>query len=356
MSDFLDPDVVEAAAMAHDLGHPPFGHVAEKELDSLMVERGVRDGFEGNAQSFRIVTKLAMRREGSRGLNLTRATLAAMLKYPWPRGRSAQHNKKWGAYDSEKDVLAWARALYRKANEEPSVEANIMDWADDVTYAVHDLADFYQAGLIPLNLFYLDPKEIGGFMQGVFERNRDIETKLGATRAELETLFLGFLQFFPLRDRYLGTQRHRGFLRAQTAGMIKVFLNAVDLSLPSSSTTAKLHINPSLKSVVSMLKELTLHYVVMHPSLATQQHGQKKIIKTLFEIFTEAARDAERRNLFPFAFRELVERAKPDKVNPLRIVCDFIASMSERQAINLFHRLTGVSLGSATGHATLAVN
>src|SRR5207249_8576918 len=99
----LSPDVVEAAALAHDLGHPPFGHIAEKELDKLVRERGVSDGFEGNAQSFRVVTALAVRSMESDGLNLTRATLNGVLKYPWFRETSGtKKERKWGAYHTEK--------------------------------------------------------------------------------------------------------------------------------------------------------------------------------------------------------------------------------------------------------------
>jgi len=101
----IDPDVVEAACLAHDIGHPPFGHIAEQEMDSIARQHGVDDGFEGNAQSFRIVTRLAMGSTDN-GLNLTRATLNAVLKYPWLHGKNAMKPDKWGAYDSDKDLFA----------------------------------------------------------------------------------------------------------------------------------------------------------------------------------------------------------------------------------------------------------
>jgi dGTPase len=142
----LDPDVVEAASLAHDLGHPPFGHIAEQRLQELMQGEGLRDSFEGNAQSFRIVTRLSAIDPDYLGLDLTRATLNAILKYPWLReGRES----KWGAYETEKDVFAWARED-RFEERERSLEADIMDWADDIAYAVHDVEDFFRVGLIPL--------------------------------------------------------------------------------------------------------------------------------------------------------------------------------------------------------------
>ena len=145
----LDPNVVEAACLAHDLGHPPFGHIAEQELNSLCQDIG---GFEGNAQSFRIVTKLAFRSPSYAGINLTRATLCALLKYPWLRGQNPAKPKKWGAYNTENDDFTFARELMSSTNLQRSVEAELMDWADDVTYCVHDLEDFYRAGRIPLHL------------------------------------------------------------------------------------------------------------------------------------------------------------------------------------------------------------
>lgn len=111
----LDPDVAEAAALAHDLGHPPFGHIAEKGLNRLAKAEGLDDGFEGNTQSFRIVGSLAVGDALSEeqtpvcGINLTRATLNAILKYPWPHGGNPEKPKKWGVYSSERGLFSWVR-------------------------------------------------------------------------------------------------------------------------------------------------------------------------------------------------------------------------------------------------------
>lgn len=351
---YLDADVVEAAALAHDLGHPPFGHVAEKELNRLMLEKGMRDGFEGNAQSFRIVTHLSMRR-GQPGLNLTRATLRAILKYPWLKGKFGKKSEKWGAYESEKDILDWARAYPAVEKEAQSIEAQVMDWADDVTYAVHDFADFFHAGLIPITLF-LDSRERSNFLREGLEQIPNREAQLALGKPESIRAFEDFLTYFPLKERYLGTQRHRAAMRAITAGLIHMCVDAVHVDLSASSDNPKLNIVPGLKKIVFMLKKLTWHYVIMRPSLATQQYGQRKIIETLFNIYSEDPKKDKQRNLFPYAFRDLVERANNDKVDPLRIVCDFIASMSERQAIELYHRLTGMTLGSATALSSTSFN
>jgi len=183
-----DPDVAEAAALAHDLGHPPFGHIAEKELDRLARKEGLQDGFEGNAQSFRIVSKLAVGDAVTadsdkipiiRGLNLTRATLSGILKYPWPHGENPDKNNKWGVYDTERNLFTWVRDGHSLHPFAKSAEAAIMDWSDDITYAVHDLIDFYCAGQIPLDRLAddNDPAERDSFFSEVFIRCQDLEPR-----------------------------------------------------------------------------------------------------------------------------------------------------------------------------------
>lgn len=154
----LHAEVVEAACLAHDLGHPPFGHIGEETLDEILTGKSGRkkcldaEGFEGNAQSFRIVTKLAVRFEGCEGLDLTRATLASMLKYPWPRDltddeKKSIKSKKWGYYKCEEEDFNFCREDLR--SDKKTLEAELMDWADDIAYSVHDIEDFHRCNHIP---------------------------------------------------------------------------------------------------------------------------------------------------------------------------------------------------------------
>ncbi len=338
----ISPDVVEAAALAHDLGHPPFGHVAEEELDQLVTRAGLEDGFNGNAQSFRIVTKLALRSDEYSGLDLTRATLNALLKYPWLRGPRGKEHYKWGAYQTELEQFKWARSLCPDGDRRKSAEAELMDWADDVTYAVHDVADFFRVGLIPLDRLAKVPSESERFLENTFKRREREGTtsELGYQQAELKETLSRIVEFIPFDERYTGTTRHRSTLRSYTSGLIGIFMGAIQLHVPLTPNERRIELEPNLHKEVVILKELTWHYVILDPSLLTLQYGQRHIIRGLFRIFARAARKSNL-GIFPYAYRDLLHDAGNDVVSKTRLVCDYISGMTERQAIGTYQRLTG---------------
>lgn len=333
--DLVCPDVVEAACLAHDLGHPPFGHIAEHQLNELSEVCG---GFEGNAQSFRIVTRLASRSSDYGGLDLTAATLAAILKYPWLKGGNPDRPKKWGAYQSEREDFEFAAQLLPSVNER-TIEAELIDWADDVTYSVHDLEDFYRAGRLPLHLLaHRDPRERESFFENVFERRKD--DKDFAAKQDLRDAFTGILlPTFSIPGAYDGSSAHRAALRRFTGILIGRYINAA--SLAERDGRVCITIDADLRNEVMMLKELTWTYVIEAPSLAARQHGQKRVIEELFEIYTELAEDPDNWKVFPNFYRERLRDVHGQEDEVVRTCVDLIASMTESQAVAMHHRLTG---------------
>jgi dGTPase len=343
----LDPDVVEAAALAHDLGHPPFGHVTERTLDALLVAggsaSGVPDGYDNNAQSFRIVTKLAVRDEDVRGLNLTRATLNAILKYPWERGTKGLQHRKWGVYGSEVEDFWWCRVDTATEPEGCTLEARLMDWADDITYAVHDVEDFFRAGLIPLERFAKDTRECERFLDKAIEH-------AGVTGAEAETLSQAFLNHelvvIGVPGPYQGTRADRAVLRKLTSTLIGRYVNRSVSLIRRINGEVEVAIDAQILAEVRILKALTWYYVIASPALVAQRYGQRALITSLFEIFCQAAATRPDWTVFPGHYREEIEQTGNDTKRIKRVVADLISGMSEAQVAAVHAQLTGQSLTS----------
>lgn len=343
-SEGIDPDVVEAACLVHDLGHPPFGHIAEVELDELAGPE--IDGFEGNAQSFRIVTKLAQNSPLHRGLDLTCATLAAILKYPWRRGENSEKPNKWGAYRSENKDFEFALEL-RGETGGRTVEAEIMDWADDITYSVHDLDDFFRARKIPLHLLAdrRYDRERAVFFEAVQKRHPE---KIGIWQDQKslnEAFNEVMVGLFPLRDVYGGTWMERASLREFTSQLIGRYAGGTSLETDRRGM-CRLQVDEHLLLEVAMLKELTWVYVIEAQSLVSQQFGQRRAIRNLFQIYSDAAADSRRLYVFPNYYREAIQDAGKDEASRRRTIIDLIAGMTEAQALAMHNRLTGVMVGS----------
>ncbi|KQQ92578.1 hypothetical protein ASF62_12060 [Leifsonia sp. Leaf325] len=325
----IDADVVEAAALAHDIGHPPFGHIAEEKLDELLSVND-HDGFEGNAQSFRIVTELSERGSG-RGLNLTRATLQALTKYPWERAPNGKKHRKFGAYNAtESKIFTWTRETLKHADrDKQTIEASIMDWSDDVAYALHDLDDFFRAGFVPLDRLARDEPEQARFLDRTFTRwtvdeGRDIDK---ARWSEYERVAAVLFAEFP---------SEMGDSAETMANLISQKVN-----LYSSGLTVSAHKcveDPDMRMQLDLLKSLTWTYVIESPALAAQQEGQRRIVETLFNYF----QGAKVHTLPGWAHRSLDEHPGTES----RIACDVVASLSEAQALALFGRITGQRAGS----------
>lgn len=349
----LSPDVVEAAGLAHDLGHPPFGHIAETKLQLLIEADGERDSFEGNAQSFRIVTRLAAIDEKFEGIDLTRATLNAVLKYPWTRGPT---DKKWGSYASEVEFFDWARDGQFRVGER-SLEADIMDWADDITYAIHDVEDFYRVGLVPLGRLrsarYADVGPLLERTRAKLAEESDPRYQIKARPVEMQRAWEETLQLFTI-STYDESATNRAKLNKYSSGLIGEYV--VNTGLGPDGSIA---IPRPLRIQIALLKELTKAYVVEAPVLATQQQGQRRVIHNLYDEYQRAIVDgiasktpeAARltATLFPTSSASAVEvlvQAAVPRAACSRTVADTIAGMTESQALRIHHRLMGFEFGS----------
>ena len=337
----VDAEVVEAACFAHDLGHPPFGHAAEVELDRLVLEKKDPDGYEGNAQTLRILTKLSVRygMDQCFGLDLTRATLAACLKYPWFRDHEDEKkSKKWSAYATEKTDFEWAREYC--PIDIKTAEAEIMDWADDIAYSVHDLEDFHRVGIVPWELITNERKtdflvnEVLSFWKN---HPADASSRIRRSIKGLrETLMI-----FPAvsEEKYNGSREQRRQLRNFTSILIGRYVRSLSLSNETSQITVE--INEASADEVRVLKHMARMHVIGLPALHAQQFGQRRIVSDVFSIFYDLS--DKNLDLVPIRLRGILTELDGSRA---RKVADCISCLTENELIQLHKRLTGREIGS----------
>lgn len=354
----IHPDVVETAALAHDIGHPPFGHAIEQELDEIIRNTyNVEEGFEGNAQSFRAVTRLCINRGAGEGLNLTYASLNAILKYPWKRGRGenrwgVDESKKWEVYKPDLEVFRETRQLSSEEKRR-GAEADIMDWADDLAYAVHDVEDFYRAGIIPLDQLLTEgSQESHEFVADWAAENDSVSEAEGKDILQ----YIGNLGFDSLKSPYKGTEVERKDLKSFSSKMIARYLGVSGGGVEIQDLNPNDHylqLRDYLQNEVSLLKHMTKYYVIQDSSLSAQQRGQRKVIRELFTTIYNATlpedrEDAETIHIVPPRYLEQAKRVRVhgSKEKRVRFVADFITGLTERQATQLHKRLTGDTPGT----------
>lgn len=332
-----DPDLVEAACLSHDLGHPPFGHNGEQALNEFADDCG---GFEGNAQSLRLLTRIEPKRftaEGSVGLNLTRAALDAATKYPWPRGAHPTDpaSAKFGVYADDRPVFDWVRA--EAPGTRTCFEAQVMDWSDDVAYSVHDVEDGLHAGHIDPNCLHAEPER-----QAVFEVAVGRYVPAGTDPAELADA-LDRLQAEPWWPHgYDGTAVAQARLKDATSQLIGRFCLAAEgatrAAYGSGRLTrygAELVVPRATRMECAVLKAVADRYVMQRAEQERLRADQRVIVAELAEALTARAPDG----LDP-QFRALFDKA-PDDHARKRVIVDQIASLTDASALSLHARLTG---------------
>ncbi|MFC0039116.1 deoxyguanosinetriphosphate triphosphohydrolase [Actinomadura rayongensis] len=351
-----DPDVVETACLSHDIGHPPFGHNGEAALDEVARACG---GFEGNAQSLRVLTRLEPKSfapDGppmygrSVGLNLTRASLDAAMKYPWSQANAV--NGKFGVYQDDMDYAGWIRE--GAPDDRTCFEAQVMDWSDDVAYSVHDLEDAFVAGHIDVALL-ADPAERRAVAATAVElyctersgehpvprarRPERAASPLVAEPAELEERFTALLAepYWPVR--YDGTARSLAALKNLTSSLIGRFCLAAEKATRHefgdrrlTRYGAELIVPRAQRLECAVLKGITAHYVWI--SHERERARQRELVLELADLMLAGAPAT----LDP-AFREAFTGAADDAAR-LRAVIDQIASLTDTSAIARHAALT----------------
>jgi dGTPase len=328
------PDLAETAALAHDLGHPPFGHNGEAVLDELAADCG---GFEGNAQTLRILTRLEAKSADARGrsigLNLTRATLDACTKYPWRRGEDG--SGKFGVYDDDLPVFTWLRDGVPGSRR--CLEAQVMDFADDVAYSVHDLEDGVVGGRIDLAAL-----DSATELASVWETVRDWYLPGVGDDALADALRrLRAVGTWP-GTSYDGSRGGLATLKNLTSDLIGVFCGSVHAATrekygdqPLVRHDADLVVPGETVHEIAVLKGIAAHYVMRTPERSRIMARQRELLAELF-----AALVASDGQALDAMFRADHARALDDAART-RVVVDQIASLTDGSAVDWHADLTG---------------
>jgi dGTPase len=338
-----DPDLVEAACLSHDLGHPPFGHNGEQALNEFAEDCG---GFEGNAQSLRLLTRLEPKRfvpdpgtgaPVAVGLNLTRAALDAATKYPWPRGARPGDpaSPKFGVYEDDRPVFDWVRE--GAPGPRACFEAQVMDWSDDVAYSVHDVEDGLHAG-------HVDPRALrdGPERQEIFAVARGRYVPADTDPAELAEALDRLLAQDWWPHAYDGSALAQARLKDATSQLIGRFCLAAEgatrAAYGSGRLTryaAELVVPRGTRLECAVLKALADRYVMQRAEQERLRADQRIVVAETAEALTTRAPEG----LDP-QFRALFEEAADDRARK-RTVVDQIASLTDAAARSLHARLTG---------------
>ena len=324
-----DPDLLETACLSHDMGHPPFGHNGEEALAIVAEPCG---GFEGNAQSFRLLTRIEAKTvdaDGrSLGLNLTRASLDAATKYPWPR---SENPRKFGVYDDDAEIFQWVRAGAPAGRK--CIEAQIMDWSDDCAYSVHDLEDAIFAGQITVKSFDTDFDVLYAEMVSGYGSD--------ATKDEVAAALTRLQQLSCWPAGFDRTHRALARLKDSTSQLIGRFVLASEIETrkvhgdgPLTRYNANLEIPREQKIEVDFLKAVAGHYLINAAASQERYAKQQTVIHELVDMLYSAA-PAE---LDPI-FEDDWKRASSDS-EKLRVVIDQIASLTDPGAYALHAHLS----------------
>jgi dGTPase len=329
---FIDPDLLEAICLSHDLGHPPFGHAGERTLNYLMRDYG---GFEGNAQTLRLLTERIFSVKRS-GMDPTRAFLDGVLKYKslWTElGNKPEHHF---IYDSQHSHLDWAMG----GNDFPleltsgvvrdhfkSIECQVMDWADDTAYSLNDLSDSVRAG-------FLNIEKIEFWAEKHNESTRE-DTPLGdlilAIRRKRVEPFVG--------------KRIGKYIQSTHLETVVNFLSGT-----TNRYRYQLVIDEAVKAESKLFKRLAFDVVFLSPQLKQLEHKGSRMLRELWQVLGEryisqGTIDGQDFQLLPAETAAEIEAAA-DEAARARLVCDFLSGMTDGYAARTYKRLFSPDFGS----------
>ena len=325
-----DPDLMESACLAHDLGHPPFGHNGEEAL--AKISQGI-GGFEGNAQSFRLLTRIEAKTVDSDGLsvglNLTRATLDAATKYPWS---SLANSKKFGVYGDDQEIFNWVRE--GAPAEKTCMEAQIMDWSDDVAYSVHDLEDALVTGQIDIAHLRRDLPQLHA--TAVADYLSDM------TEFEAEEAIDSLMNLSCWPKDFDRSHRHLARLKDLTSQLIGRFALAAEQETREhfgdgdlTRYAANLLVPRAQRVEVALLKSMAGYYIIRAEKSQERYAKQQQVISDL----VEAVRESAPETLESFFLQEW-NRASTEE-EKMRVVIDQVSSLTDVGAYALHEQLLG---------------
>lgn len=333
-----DPDVVDTACLAHDLGHPPFGHNGERALAQLARDIG---GFEGNAQTLRLLTRLEPKVIGpdgrAVGLNLTRASLDAATKYPWAAGEGplmpdGRPTHKFGVYSDDQPVFSWLRDGAPAGRK--CLEAQVMDLADDISYSVHDVEDAVVGGRLDL-VVLTQAEERARVVEGVqawYGDDIDGDGLLDAMD-RLNAAGLWAHGFDGSRGALAVLKDATSQLIGRFAGAAQAATRALYGDGPLTRYAANLVVPAETAAEILVLKGLAVAYVMAPRELEPLYHRQREILADLVQVMADRAPVSLEP---PFAADW---SAAADDGARLRVVIDQVASLTDVSAAELHGRL-----------------
>ncbi|MRG29224.1 anti-phage deoxyguanosine triphosphatase [Laceyella tengchongensis] len=337
----LDVSLIEAAALAHDLGHPPFGHRGEEALHECMRDYG---GFEGNAHTFRILTRLEGEEEF--GLNLTRALLLAVMKYPIVLDEAVNEDQyratgkvlppKASVFACDRQVFAWVCSSFTKEEtrhflattdhpdrhrktKHKTLECSIIELADDIAYGTHDAEDAVHLGFIQLEQL----KEC---------------IRPFARSEEYQELREAWNVLNPLHQ---GHNHLRYKLKKVITALISTFITHIQVELNEGAFHSprlkyRVYLPPELQTLLEQLKRLVSDRVIDAQRVQTISWKGAYVIKQLFQAFMNEERLLTEHDRYQFRLASTDEQRA-------RIVCDYIAGMTDSFALRMYDRLYGQS-------------